>query len=88
MGWKERRIAECVFDLTTIACELDIFKDDIDSRYVFDEIYDIAKEFEEHYTWVERYVGDDGFDYLTAIENFGRERLNEFMKGVKCKYDE
>ena len=44
------RIAECVYDLTTIATTL-IHKYDIDvgSRNVFDEIYKLAEKFQNNY---------------------------------------
>lgn len=67
------KIAECVFDLTTIACNsLHVFsaEGDVDSREIFHTIYELAKEYERTHE-------DDG-NYLSDIEEFGTERLKGY----------
>lgn len=66
------RLAECVFDLTTIACMHKFNELDVDSREVLNKIYELASEFENSY--------DETDDYYTAIEAFGIKRLGEYFK--------
>ena len=70
----DKKFAETVYDLTLIASfALGMFPDrrEVDSRAVFDKVYDLAVEFEMNYT------EDD--DYMTKIEEFGLKRLSEFF---------
>ena len=79
----EKRIAECVFDLTTIAFEIGIFETDIDSRMVFEEIYELAREFETRFQWIEELAKISHTlepDYMTEIESYGYEKLTGFMR--------
>lgn len=83
MGFEvnDKKVAENVSELTLIAYELKEKADgEFDSRVIFDEIYDLAVEFEE--IW-ERDECDS--DYLTEIEKFGRDRLSKFF-GIKRKF--
>lgn len=66
-----KRVGECVYDLTLICADL-IRETDIDSRMVFDAIYDWALEFEAVYS------EDD--DYMTSIEAFGERKLAELKE--------
>lgn len=66
------RLAECVFDLTTIACMHKFNELDVDSREVLNKIYELASEFENSF--------DDTDDYYTAIEDFGIKKLGEYFK--------
>ena len=58
----EKRLAECLFDLTLLAAPF-IEKYDIDSREVFQVLCDWAEDFEETFD-------DENEDYLTEIENY------------------
>lgn len=66
-----KRVSECVYDLTLICAEF-IQSTDIDSRMIFESIYDWALEFEC------KYSEDD--DYMTAIEDFGKRKLAELQE--------
>ena len=67
------RFSECVYDLTTIATTLIHDYDiDVDSRMVFDKVYNLAKEFENTF--------NDEDDYMLAIEEFGYKRLMDYFK--------
>lgn len=74
MKVSEKRMAECVFDLTLIANHLLGLTPDhieVDSRAVFEEIWILAGEFESELK--------DSDDYMTKIEEFGLEKLAEFF---------
>ena len=73
------RIAECVYDLTTIATTLiNDYNLDVDSRSVFEKVHELATEFEKSF---------DGKhdDYLTKIEEFGYRNLKKYFD-IKQKY--
>lgn len=79
----DRKFAEAVFDLTLIARYIFLECADameVDSRDVFNEIYDLAMEFE--YGGKDAAPGyryeDDG-NYLDDIEEFGTKRLKEYF---------
>lgn len=68
-----KRIAECVFDITSVACSI-LYKepqnnlsDHIDSRTMFQSIYDWAVEFET--------LNTDPDDYMLDIELFAYRKL-------------
>lgn len=71
----DKKLAECVFDLTTIAYSVakkaGEKADDIDSRAIFGEVWSLAQEFENGYR-------DEG-EYMTDIEEFGLARFNEWF---------
>lgn len=66
------RVAECVFDITTVACSV-IFQNpkyqdvDIDSRWLFNNIYLWAQEFERE--------TPEPDDYILEIEMFAYRKL-------------
>lgn len=67
------RFSECLYDLTTIATTLIHDYDiDVDSRMVFDEVYNLTKEFENTF--------NDEDDYMLAIEEFGYKKLMDYFK--------
>lgn len=73
LNCNEYGLAECVYDLTTIATMLIHDYDlDVDSRMVFDEVYNLAKEFEITF--------NDEDDYMLAIEEFGYKKLMDYFK--------
>lgn len=72
--WREKRISECVYDLTLICADF-IRETDLDSRMVFQEIYGWAVEFEGAYS------EDD--DYLTEIEIFGARKIAELKEVMR-----
>lgn len=68
-------IAECVYDLTTVACSV-LFKDvkyNIDSRDLFQHIFEWALEFEKK--------DYDKDNYMLAIELFAYEKLESYIAG-------
>ena len=72
----QKKFAECIFDLTLTANFLiGCLEDDreFDTRAVFDEVYDLARQF--HYGGMDV---DDG-NYITRINDFGEERLRRFF---------
>lgn len=79
-----KKVAENVSELTLIAYELKEKADgEFDSRVIFEEIYDLAVEFEKVWEILE---GDNDYpDYLTEIDKFGRDRLSKFF-GIKRKF--
>lgn len=69
-----KNIAECVFDITTVACSIIYatpkYRDaDIDSRQLFDAIYQWAQEFERE--------NPNPSDYMLKIEAFAYRKLKE-----------
>ena len=76
-----KKFAEAIFDLTLIAHFL--YPDDgreIDSRDVFEEVYDLAREFEfGGKDAPPGYEYEDTGNYLDDIEEFGTKRLGEFF---------
>lgn len=72
-------IAECVYDLTTIATTLIHDHDvDVDSRCVFVKVYELAREFEENFN-------EDKDDYMLKIEEFGYKKLKEYL-GIEQRF--
>lgn len=67
------RFSECVYDLTKVATTLihdyDIY---VDSRVMFDEVYNLAKEFENTFNYED--------DYMLAIKEFGYKKLMDYFK--------
>ena len=79
-----KKFAEVVFDLTLIARYIftEMLPDsrEIDSRDVFDEIYDLAREFEfGGKDAPPDYEYEDDGNYLNDIEEFGMKRLGEYF---------
>lgn len=70
----EYGLAECVYDLTTIATMLIHDYDlDVDSRCVSFKIYELAKEFTREFD-------DETDDYMLAIEDFGYRKLMDYFE--------
>lgn len=68
------RVAECVFDITTVACSIINANPkcrvaDIDSRQLFNTIYRWAQEFERE--------NPDPTDYMLEIEMFAYRKLKK-----------
>lgn len=74
MAVNVKKLAECVYDITSVACHA-LFADpdrkeqDIDSRALFDDIYGWAQEFEQE--------NPDPVDYMLEIEIFAYKKLRE-----------
>ena len=74
MAVNVKKLAECVYDITSVACHA-LFADpdrkeqDIDSRALFDDIYRWAHEFELE--------NPDPVDYMLEIEIFAYKKLRE-----------
>ena len=75
MAHDHKRVAECVFDITTVACYLMYGSPDWqavgfgDSREFFNTVYAWAEEFEKE--------NPDPVDYMLEIEMFAYRKLKE-----------
>lgn len=79
LNCNEYGLAECVYDLTTIATMLIHDYDlDVDSRCVSYKIYKLAKEFLKEFD-------DETDDYMLAIEDFGCRKLMDYFE-IKRKF--
>lgn len=82
---KNAKIAECVYDITSVACAMirhfneDGVEVEYDSRDLFYTIYRLAHEFERE--------NPDPVDYMLEIELFAYEKLREYF-GVKGDDDD
>lgn len=86
MGFEinDKKVAENVSELTLIAYELKEKADgEFDSRVIFEEIYDLAVEFEKIWEILDKDEYEP--DYLTEIEKFGLDRLSKFF-GIERKF--
>lgn len=82
---REKKLAECVFELTLIANSMiggldGRTKDALDYKDVFNEVYDLAREFEFGKDGEHPY--EDEGEFLTDIQEFGEKRLGEYF-GIK-----
>ena len=75
MAVNVKKLAECVFDITSVACyalyadKSNPNADTIDSRDLFQRIYRWAQEFERE--------NPDPVDYMLEIELFAYQKLRE-----------
>ena len=75
MALDPKRVAECVFDITSVACAVLYADRDnpnaecVDSRSLFNDIYEWAQEFERE--------NPDPVDYMLEIEIFAYQKLRE-----------
>lgn len=75
MALDPKRVAECVYDITTVACAVIyanpeyLETDVLDSRELFHTIYEWAQEFERE--------NPDPVDYMLEIEMFAYRKLRE-----------
>lgn len=81
----DEKLLEAVFDIT-LTFGYDRLEDcDYDSRELFQEIVEWAKEFEAKY---EGAAWNEDIDYIETIDNFANEKLTEWKREHRYDYEE
>lgn len=78
------KLGECIFDLTSVYFDMrdaGILKTDIDSREIYAEIYELARNFEKEHSdheWNEK-------DYMSEISKAGSQDFIDKYGGINLK---